>query len=291
MNIGEKIKKLRTEKMMTQSELSGDQVTRNMLSLIEKGRAVPSLQTLSYIASRLNVSTAFLLADEAEEQMLKKGSEIFDVRLAFKNKNYRICLELCKKLGSDADDEIKLIMAESALAVAKEELSDDRVRESWALLDDAVLYSLGTVYPTKHIESMAGVLFSYLGELSPSLVSENMDVDQVDFEQAKAICSGDELCSYIIALNNVESGALSVPNFKSEAYQQHLLCKVLMRDGEYEKAYRVLNDILRMDERLPGVILYHVFNDLEECCINLGNSKSARAYSFEKVSQLERMLY
>ena len=85
--------------------------------------------------------------------------------------------------------------------------------------------------------------------------------------------------------------ASSVPNFKSEAYQQHLLCKVLMRDGEYEKAYRVLNDILRMDERLPGVILYHVFNDLEECCINLGNSKSARAYSFEKVSQLERMLY
>ena len=43
MNVGEKIRKLRLEKMMTQSELSGDQVTRNMLSLIEKDKAVPSL--------------------------------------------------------------------------------------------------------------------------------------------------------------------------------------------------------------------------------------------------------
>ena len=76
MNIGEKIKKLRLEKMMTQSQLSGDQVTRNMLSLIEKGKAVPSLQTLTYIAGRLNVSTAFLLADEREERMLKKYSKI-----------------------------------------------------------------------------------------------------------------------------------------------------------------------------------------------------------------------
>ena len=73
MNVGEKIRKLRLEKMMTQSELSGDQVTRNMLSLIEKDKAVPSLQTLNYIASRLNISPAFLLADEREEKMLIKS--------------------------------------------------------------------------------------------------------------------------------------------------------------------------------------------------------------------------
>ena len=291
MNIGEKIKKLRTEKMMTQSELSGDQVTRNMLSLIEKGKAVPSLQTLSYIASRLNVSTAFLLADEAEEQMLKKGSEISDIRLAFKNQNYRICLELCKRFDSDSDDEIKLIMAESALAVAKEEINSDRVRPAWALLDEAVLFSLGTVYPTKHIEAKAGVLFSYLGELSPSLVSENMEVDQVDLQQAMAFCSDDELCRYIIALKTLDRQRAKTPEFKNEAYQQHVRCKKLMLDGEYEKAHSVLNDILRIDERLSGVMLYHIFNDLEECCINLGNPKSARTYSFEKVTQLERILY
>ena len=41
--IGEKIKALRISKRMTQSELAGDQITRNMLSLIENGSALPSL--------------------------------------------------------------------------------------------------------------------------------------------------------------------------------------------------------------------------------------------------------
>ena len=245
MNIGEKIRKLRTEKMMTQSELSGDQVTRNMLSLIEKGKAVPSLQTLAYIASRLNVSTAFLLADDSEEQMLKKCTEIANVRLAFKNRNYRICMDLCKKL--DADDEIKLIMAESALAVAKEEVYNDRVRSAWALLDEAVLYSSETAYSTKHIEAMAGILFEYLGELSPSLVADNMDVDSFDFESAKSFCADDELCGYIIAIKSQPVSESAEQTVDTDAYDRHVECKRLMLDGEYEKAHSILNDILSVD--------------------------------------------
>ena len=67
MNIGEKIRELRTAKLMTQSELAGSQITRNMLSCIENGTANPSLQTILYIASRLNVPAGFLLAEEGDE--------------------------------------------------------------------------------------------------------------------------------------------------------------------------------------------------------------------------------
>jgi transcriptional regulator with XRE-family HTH domain len=41
MNIGKKIKDLRSAKMMTQSELAGDEITRNMLSRIESGSKRP----------------------------------------------------------------------------------------------------------------------------------------------------------------------------------------------------------------------------------------------------------
>ena len=53
MQIGEKIKKLRTAKLMTQSELVGGEITRNMLSRIENGAAQPSMATVKYIAERL----------------------------------------------------------------------------------------------------------------------------------------------------------------------------------------------------------------------------------------------
>ena len=66
MNIGKKIKELRTKKLMTQSELAGDVITRNMLSCIENGSATPSLATLRHIAAKLGVSMGYLLADESE---------------------------------------------------------------------------------------------------------------------------------------------------------------------------------------------------------------------------------
>ena len=55
MDIGRKIKTIRVEKLMTQKELSGELITRNMLSQIENGVAQPSLSTVSYLAERLGV--------------------------------------------------------------------------------------------------------------------------------------------------------------------------------------------------------------------------------------------
>lgn len=289
MNIGEKIKNLRVEKMMTQTELAGDQVTRNMLSLIEKGRAVPSLQTLSYIASRLNVTPAFLLADEKEEKMMLKSSAISNVLLAFKNQNYRICMDLCQRIGgeySQKDDEISLVMAESAISIAVEEIYADRIRSAWQYLDDAVMYASQTVYSTKHIEAMAGIIFEYLGELSPSLVSENMELDSFDYNSAKQMCVDNELCKYIVSLKNADAEY----SFEDEALERHVACRRFMANGEYDKANSALNDILKLDVRLPGVLMYHLFEDLELCCRQLGNSKSAKTYSLEKMSQLERIL-
>ena len=289
MNIGEKIKNLRLEKMMTQTELAGDQVTRNMLSLIEKGKAVPSLQTLNYIASRLNVTPSFLLADEKEEKMMLKYSVISDILLAFKNKNYKICMDLCKRLGNDffeKDFEIGLIMAESALEIAVEEIYADRIRAAWQYLDDAVLYASKTIYATKHIESMAGIMFDYLGKLSPSLVSENMEPDSVECCKAIELCADNELCRYIIALKDFDSDY----TFSDEALERHVEAVKFMADGEYDKAHSLLNDILKLNVRLPGVLMYHLFDDLESCCRQLGNAKNARMYSLEKMSQLERIL-
>ena len=40
-DIGEKIKRLRLQRNMTQSDLAGDQITRNMLSRVENGAALP----------------------------------------------------------------------------------------------------------------------------------------------------------------------------------------------------------------------------------------------------------
>ena len=101
MNIGEKIKKLRTAKMMTQSELAGTAITRNMLSQIENGVARPSLETVQYIASRLNISPGYLLSEGTDEQVFLKYREIINIKRAYMAEDYRICRDMCLHTESD----------------------------------------------------------------------------------------------------------------------------------------------------------------------------------------------
>lgn len=63
MNLGETIRALRLERGLSQRQLCGDRITRNMLSLIESGKARPAMDTLQYLASRLGVSIGTLLGE------------------------------------------------------------------------------------------------------------------------------------------------------------------------------------------------------------------------------------
>ena len=65
MKLGEKIKALRLEKGLSQRQLCGEFMTRNMLSQIENGSARPSMDTLSYLAAQLEKPVSFFLEEQA----------------------------------------------------------------------------------------------------------------------------------------------------------------------------------------------------------------------------------
>lgn len=65
--LGEKIKALRKEKKLTQTELAGSELTKSMLSQIENGKATPSMKTLQYIAEKLECEPSFLLEEDNDE--------------------------------------------------------------------------------------------------------------------------------------------------------------------------------------------------------------------------------
>ena len=64
--LGQRIKEARLAKKMTQTEVVGSFITRNMLSQIESGNAVPSVKTLTYLAQVLELPPSVLLPDTAE---------------------------------------------------------------------------------------------------------------------------------------------------------------------------------------------------------------------------------
>ena len=65
MTLGEKIKAARLEAGLSQRQLCGDTVTRNMLSQIENGAAQPSMATLTAFAGRLGKPVSYFLEEHA----------------------------------------------------------------------------------------------------------------------------------------------------------------------------------------------------------------------------------
>jgi transcriptional regulator with XRE-family HTH domain len=66
--LGKKLKEARLAKKMTQSDVVGGFITRNMLSQIESGAAFPSIRTLEYLSGVLEIPMAELVTDgEAAE--------------------------------------------------------------------------------------------------------------------------------------------------------------------------------------------------------------------------------
>ena len=57
--LGDKIKLLRKELNMTQSELAGNEMTKSMLSQIENNSAMPSMKNLQYLAARLGKPVSY----------------------------------------------------------------------------------------------------------------------------------------------------------------------------------------------------------------------------------------
>ena len=66
--LGEKIRHLRIQLGITQKDLAGDKITRNMLSLIESGAASPSVSTLLYIAERLGTPAGYFFTSSEEDE-------------------------------------------------------------------------------------------------------------------------------------------------------------------------------------------------------------------------------
>ncbi|MBR6727181.1 MAG: helix-turn-helix transcriptional regulator, partial [Clostridia bacterium] len=128
MNIGQKIKQLRLSKLMTQSDLAGDHITRNMLSSIEHGSALPSLPTAMYIAERLNVPVGYLLSEGEDEFIYRKMASIANIRRAFASRDFAGCLSLLASFGGESDDELALLRAECEYGIGVNAFENGRLR-------------------------------------------------------------------------------------------------------------------------------------------------------------------
>ena len=136
MTVGEKIRKARLEQGLSQRQLCGEQVTRNMLSLIENGSARPSMDTLSYFAAQLGKPVSFFLDETA---VVSPNADIMaSARAAHAAEDYANALALLADYRNPDpvfDSEKALLEALCCLTLAESAISEDRQPYARQLLE------------------------------------------------------------------------------------------------------------------------------------------------------------
>ena len=145
MELGQRIKQARLQAGLSQRQLCGQEITRNMLSQIENGAARPSMATLQYLAARLGRSVSFFLEETAASP---NQTRMDAARDAFRAKNYGDVLAiLAEYTGPDPvfDAEKNLLEALSCILLAES-------NPNAALLEQAAEAGGKTPYYTPELE-------------------------------------------------------------------------------------------------------------------------------------------
>ena len=128
MELGERIKQARLAAGLSQRQLCGEKLTRNMLSLIENGAARPSMDTLRYFAQQLNKPLGWFLEEEA---VVSPNQQVMDkARACWRVGDGRGVLETLEryKPGDDTfDDEMGLLGYLATLSEAEKALDEGKL--------------------------------------------------------------------------------------------------------------------------------------------------------------------
>ena len=129
MELGEKIRQARLEAGLSQRQLCGEEITRNMLSQIEHGTAKPSMKTLQFLAHRLGKSVSYFLEETAvvspNQQVMASARQLYDEG---HYSEAALALEAYQAPDGIFDREKALLWVLAHLGLAEQALREDRQR-------------------------------------------------------------------------------------------------------------------------------------------------------------------
>lgn len=276
MNIGSKVKQLRVSAGLTQAQLAGEKITRNMLSAIESEKASPSLETLSYLSERLGVPTSFLISDDDNLFFYEKNEIIEKAKGFFRDKKYSKCIETINKCSMQ-DDELSYMLCISYFNLGKSAVLNGSLQTGKTMLENCLSFANKTIYNTSLTEAIAGLYYSLAENIqSPLLEFDNSIVEETISTEAEL-----DFYNYVIQNNNHQ--------YKTVVYSTHLGAKEKIRNRHY---YDALNDLLSIEKEknnfsYNAYFVFSVYSDIEACYRQLGDFENAYRYASKRLSLID----
>ncbi len=264
MELGEKLRQARLEAGLSQRQLCGEQITRNMLSQIENGTARPSMDTLGYLAGRLGKSISYFLEETA---VTSPNQQVMaSARKRLENKDFSGCLAALQ--GYKAPDpvfdwECRYMIALSSVDLAREQITQGRLPYAAQLLEDAAAAGEQTPYYTRELERSRLLLLAKTGQVPLAQVANQLPgEDEALLVRAEAALLRGDIArcgAYLAACEQ-----------QHQVHWRQLMAEALFAKKQYRRA-------MEYYEALPGSL--QVFARLEICCRELGDFQKAYEYA------------
>lgn len=229
MELGEKIRQARQAMGMSQRQLCGEEITRNMLSLIENGSARPSMDTLCYLAGRLEKPVSWFLD---EQTVISPNQALMaQVRACYTKAEYAQALSLLESFRQPDEifqNEYYLLSALCLMARAEQGLSQGKTVYAAALLEKAKEAGERSPYFTEALQRRWVLLMGSTGQSAVQTLITQLPP-----------CTGELLLRAEAALNAgdaARAGTILDAADERNSRWQLLRGKAAVAQGDYETA-------------------------------------------------------
>lgn len=281
--LGQKIKNARLEMGMTQKELCGDDITRNMLSRIETGNAYPSLETLCVLASKLGMPPGYFMDDCVDGEELRNGRLLSTIKNEFSRGNYSLCLDYAKGLNG-YDDELRLINIVCSFKCGVERMMAGELRRAVQFFDAVVDYLSDGEDIFLGYRADAKVYSAYINSFFAH-TAPGEDAETIA-PVLKCEGSGNDIVKIAAISEMLKSGAesavrlLSVTEFSEKRYRAFCEGMILCEKGEFRSAKKRLLSVI--DGQIVPMLSVWCMSLLEKCSAGIGDYENAYAYSIRR---------
>lgn len=261
MELGEKLRQARQEAGLSQRQLCGEIITRNMLSQIEHGTAKPSMDTLRQLAARLGRPMSFFLDEQAAvspNQSLMEQARRADPAQA------RALLLSFQRPDPVLEWEWRYRSFAAALATAEQAMEKGKTLYARQLLEEAAEFDAGIPELQRQRLLMLGKL---PGADLPDIAGKLPSLDEELLLRAEAALQEKQprrAAGLLLAAENQENPTWHL--LRGRAY---------FGEKQYESAAKHLEQV---SDAYPEICLPL----LEECFRELGDFKQAYEYACKR---------
>ena len=286
MTLGQRIRQARIDRGLTQKQLVGDHITRNMLSKIENDSATPSVRTLEYIASRLSLPAGYFMAGASYSDGTSPDG-LDEMRAAYRSGDYTGCIRLLEQNKHAAtSDEGYLLHARAALAAARQELAAGSTAAAKEHADMADYYNRQSMYYSAETDAEMSLI---LAECALELDISEFEENAKEYERAISGISFTDRYSLARAEYLLKTGETELAGQLLERISpdESLQARHLFLMGEYLSAagrrQAAIEKYTAAEQTGDALLLPRIYRRLEDCYREQDDYKMAYIYASKQL--------